>query len=657
MVAAKPPAAAHPSPKTCSGEPTSPPTSEDARWALREMYNTLPTLWTLQGLKEPEATCFSKDGSRAAIINTHGTLAVYETAKGTEVFRKDALGDFPTCICFLADSTACLIGFARSKPIVVPLDVQAQTSTLADGAHAKVGSTALAASPDGSLLALAGTDRIIRLFDAKTLTLNLSWKPHDEPTSALAFNADATLLATGPRLLGNGTLARVWDTRSGAMLYSYSRSETANIFSMVFTGDNASLLVASLDRRLYRCDLKPDALPVVMHEFSSYFTAACEGPMGLALTDSDGVHVLERGQQTPRRVLASLRTPGLSAAWTNADTIGVVCQDGTLRAVNAHPSPAITNIAGFSTWCFGVSFSRDGSLIAIAPGTGGGHDQPEVVRRDNVEDRIAVSISDDNTRSRCVRFLPDSRTIVLGSSDGKIRLADAETGIVNTIMGDQKSEVYSLDANRHGTLAAAGYANGLLQVWNLETLSLVASFAKHYHRVEDVAFSPDGNTLASSGMTGAVNLWNPTSGELLARLATSADAWGVAFSPDAKVLLASNYDGSVDVFDLATRTRTRTFQAHGRLVPGVCFAPDGNTFATGSTDGAIKLWDSHTCTELLAIHPEGEVVEVAFDPTGRYLAGTCSKGLVCLYDLLAMDPYIDGNQDYQRARFNAVQND
>lgn len=315
-------------------------------------------------------------------------------------------------------------------PIVVPLDVQAQTSTLADGAPAKVGSTALAASPYGSLLALAGTDRIIRLFDAKTLTLNLSWKPHDEPTSALAFNADATLLATGPRLLGNGTLARVWDTRSGAMLYSFSRSETANIFSMVFTGDNASLLVASLDRRLYRSDLKPDALPVVMHEFSSYFTAAREGPMGLALTDSDGVHVLERGKQTPRRVLASLRTPGLSAAWTNADTIGVACQDGT-----------------------------------------------------------------------------------------------------------------------------------------------------------------------------------------------------------------------------------RTFQAHGRLVPGVCFAPDGNTFATGSTDGAIKLWDSHTCTELLAIHPEGEVVEVAFDPTGRYLAGTCSKGLVCLYDLLAMDPYIDGNQDYQRARFNAVQND
>lgn len=89
------------------------PTSEDARWALREMYNTLPTLWTVQGLKDPEATCFSKDGSRAAIINTHGTLAVYETAKGTEVFRKDALGELQTCICFLADSTACLIGFAR----------------------------------------------------------------------------------------------------------------------------------------------------------------------------------------------------------------------------------------------------------------------------------------------------------------------------------------------------------------------------------------------------------------------------------------------------------------------------------------------------------------------------------------------------------------
>src|SRR6185503_8529482 len=77
------------------------------------------------------------------------------------------------------------------------------------------------------------------------------------------------------------------------------------------------------------------------------------------------------------------------------------------------------------------------------------------------------------------------------------------------------------------------------------------TFAQHTNGVTDVAFSPNGELLASSSWDFSVRLWNVKSG-LLGREFTAADQlWCVAFSPDGALLAAGYQRGVVQIWDVA----------------------------------------------------------------------------------------------------------
>jgi len=152
-------------------------------------------------------------------------------------------------------------------------------------------------------------------------------------------------------------------------------------------------------------------------------------------------------------------------------------------------------------------------------------------------------------------------------------------------------------------------------------------------RVQDLAFSPDGKTLAASLYDGTVKTWGVADGQARQTLTLPAAAYGLAFSPTGKLLAVGLQNGTAQLLSSDTGQVVAALAGHTDLVNSVAFSPDGATLATGSFDGLIKLWDVATGKEVQTLTGHSKSVwKVAFSPDGSRLASASTDGTVRLWN-------------------------
>jgi WD40 repeat protein len=173
--------------------------------------------------------------------------------------------------------------------------------------------------------------------------------------------------------------------------------------------------------------------------------------------------------------------------------------------------------------------------------------------------------------------------------------------------------------------------NGLLLVFDLETGNILWRVAGvSTGLIRDLAFSPDGHTLATAGNTSTITMWDSRTGGVQRQLRGHNRLVSyLAFSPDGTKLASASWDSTVVVWDLADSRAMTRLQGHMRSVLSVAFSPDGRRLATSSEDQTVRLWDVETGQEVLTLHGHTDIVPtVAFSPDGNRLATAGADGIV-----------------------------
>jgi WD40 repeat protein len=163
-----------------------------------------------------------------------------------------------------------------------------------------------------------------------------------------------------------------------------------------------------------------------------------------------------------------------------------------------------------------------------------------------------------------------------------------------------------------GLMGTQIYGYARYRVFPVNPISIIANLpigfflettlTGHSKSVISVAYSPDGQTLASGSDDTTIKLWNVKTGNLLQTLTGhSSQVNSVAYSPDGQTLASGGYTqamaiassvNTIKLWNVKTGNLLQTLKGHSDWVYPVALAysPDGQTLASGSSDKTIKIW-------------------------------------------------------------------
>ena len=179
------------------------------------------------------------------------------------------------------------------------------------------------------------------------------------------------------------------------------------------------------------------------------------------------------------------------------------------------------------------------------------------------------------------------------------------------------------------------------------TRVLGESRMRHPERVNDLAYSRDGATLASASADGTVKVWDLGNGRELVTYRGHAEqpddatkeanvlrVGGVAFHPTEN-LVASAGGAQVHLWDPATGKRVKvlaTIEKADRPLKTLAFSPDGARLAVGGDDGVLRVYEVETGKSTFAGPPRNARIErVAFSPNGKLVGVADSAGNAAVY--------------------------
>ena len=310
------------------------------------------------------------------------------------------------------------------------------------------------------------------------------------------------------------------------------------------------------------------------------------------------------------------------------------------------PSFVLAPSNWYDFWTMTWALSPDGKTLALAQGT-------NVTLWNRVERRVEATLPFPKAIFS-LALSPRGDRLAVGCRDGDVHVIDlAKRRELAEVQAEREGiPCFRVAFSPDGGSLATGGVSGLVQLWDAETGRHGLTLAGHTGLISALVFTPDGKRLATASQDASIRLWDTASGAIQhVWRGMRTSIYSAALSPDGSRLVAGGEDGSIRLWDIDTRQALAHLRGHTAGVTGVAFAPDGQTLYSGSVDGTVKAWDlSPRQDPNILTASKATVGGIAFSHGGKTLAiADCSDYSIRLWDLAAhrwIEPRLRGHEGF-----------
>ncbi len=221
-----------------------------------------------------------------------------------------------------------------------------------------------------------------------------------------------------------------------------------------------------------------------------------------------------------------------------------------------------------------------------------------------------------------------------GLGAGTARIWDVTSGGQLGRLSTKAGPFWVVAWSPNGNSLATGDHEGAIRTYDAGTWKLSHEFQGPRGPTKFIAWSLDGKALATGDDTGTLWGWDAANGKRLFRSQVhlkNIDA--AAWSPNGEQLATASWDNSVAVVNAQDGSVVKKLPGHSSFVKTVAWSPDGKWIASGSLESPyLIVWDASSYQRHTLEGHQSSVERVAWSPDGAYLASASKDNTVQFWD-------------------------